>query len=348
MSRFLLPPTTGSLTCERREPGLLGSGQQGFAGESAMDFYMQPGRFAGLYATDDYTAAVYLVHQLSSRDEQMTTDEFKSAALLLRRLLKKLQSATNVSVEALQTLQQAAEKIPGIGSLMFSGGNFPGTLSTAAGGIMAAAQSRKVTDLLDLTSEQKAKLHAWANSRGEPGAQSARKTFKGSIKIIAKEGQLFFEVPVTAVAKHYKILSAVGPSAAHIPVGDTRAALNTRAQLHANGATGTLKVMGSNPVGFALAVVPQGYLDYSSSTTATEFYNKSVYSQPTNIASFAAGVGAGYALATATTLLAVPAAPLLVVVAVGFLAGLGVQALFIETGLDKKIGNALNIENHND
>ncbi|AZF13699.1 hypothetical protein C4J92_0182 [Pseudomonas sp. R3-18-08] len=69
---------------------------------------MQPGRFAGLYATDDYTAAVYLVHQLSSRDDQMSPDEFKGAVLLLRELLQKLKSATNVSVEALRSLQQAA------------------------------------------------------------------------------------------------------------------------------------------------------------------------------------------------------------------------------------------------
>lgn len=344
MTNFLTPPTSASLQCNRRQSGLLGGGQQGVAGGSAMDFYMQPGRFAGQYPTDDYTAAVYLVHQLSSSDEQMTPDEFRSAALLLRELLQKLKSATNVSVEALQTLQQAAQNIPGIGPLMFSQSNLPGTVATAAGGVMAAAKAKKVTDLLDLTTEQKAKLHAWANSRGTPGAQSAGKTFKGSIKIIAKEGQLFFEVPVTAVAKHYKILSAVGPTAAHIPVGNTKAALNQFAHLHANGATGALKFMGGNTVGAALAIGPQAYLDYSSSTTGTEFYNKSVYTQPTNIVSAAAGVGSGYALAGATAMLAIPAAPLVVVVAVGFLAGLAMQWAMVEFGVDRKIGNALRIE----
>ncbi|MDU8432875.1 hypothetical protein RYA99_27300 [Pseudomonas syringae pv. actinidifoliorum] len=344
MNKFLTPPTSAALSCERRQPGLLGSGQQGFAGKSAMDFYMQPGRFAGLYATDDYTAAVYLVHQLSSRDEQMSPDEFKSAALLLRKLLQKLKSATNVSVEALQSLQQAAEKIPVIGPLMFSAGNLPGTVATAAGGVMAAAQSRKVSDFLDITAEQKAKLNAWANSRGAPGAQSARRTFKGSIKIISKEGQLFFEIPVTAVAKHYKILDAIGPSVAHVPVKNTSAALGQRAQLHAQGATGVLKHMGSNTVGVALAVGPQAYLDYSSSTTNLEFYNKSVYSQPTNIVSAGFGVGTGYAMAAAAAFFAVPAAPLVVVIAVSFGVGLVAQWVMVEFGIDKKIGKLLEIE----
>lgn len=345
MSNFLRPPTSASMRCERRQPGLLGRGQQGFAGESAMDFYMQPGQFAGEYATDDYTAAVYLVHQLSSRDEDMSPDEFRSAALLLRELLQKLKSATNVSVEALQALQKAAEKIPVIGTLMFSGGNLPGTIATAAGGIMAAARARKVTDLLDLTAEQKSKLNAWANSRGAPGAQSASKTFKGSIKIISKKGQLFFEIPVTAVARHYKILGEVGSSVAHVSVGNTKAGLTQRAHLHANGATGMLKLMGGNSVGAALAVGPQAFLDYSSSTTGTEFYNKSVYSQPTNIVSAAVGVGSGYALAGAAALFAVPAAPLVVVVAVGFVAGMVVQWAMVDFGVDKVIGNALKIEN---
>ena len=344
MNKFLTPHTSAALTCERKQTGLLGSGQQGFAGESAMDFYMQPGRFAGLYATDDYTAAVYLVHQLSSRDEQMSSDESKSAALLLRKLLQKLKYAINVSVEALQALQAAAENIPVIGPLMFSGGNWPGTIATAASGAMAAAQSRKVTDLLDMTPEQKAKLNAWADSRGTPGARSARKTFKGSIKIIAKEGQLFFEIPVTAVAKHYKILDAIGPSVAHVPVKNTKAALSQRAHLHAEGGTGVLKFMGSNPVGIALAVGPQAYLDYSSSSTNLEFYNKSVHSQPTNIVSAGFGVATGYAMAAGATFFAVPAAPLVVVVAVSFGVGLVAQWAMVEFGIDEMIGKALEIE----
>jgi hypothetical protein len=106
-----------------------------------------------------------------------------------------------------------------------------------------------------------------------------------------------------------------------------------------------LKLMGGNSVGAALAVGPQAFLDYSSSTTGTEFYNKSVYSQPTNIVSAAVGVGSGYALAGAAAMFAVPAAPLVVVVAVGFVAGMVVQWAMVDFGVDKVIGNALKIEN---
>ncbi|RZI60166.1 hypothetical protein [Pseudomonas syringae] len=343
MGNFLTPPTSASLRCDRGQTGLLGKGLQGFVGESAMDFYMQPGQFAGEYATDDYTAAVYLVHQLSSRDEQMSPREYQDAALLLRGLLQKLKHAANVSIEALQSLQKAAEDIPGIGSLMFSPANLPGNIASASGALIAAAKARKVTDFLDLTADQKSKLHKWANSRGTPGAQSAGRTFKGSIKIIAKNGHLFFEVPVTAVAQHYKILGEVGQSVAHIPVGNARAALNQRAPLHANGATGGLKILSGNPVGFALAVGPQTYMDYSSSTSAKDFYNKSVASQPTNVASFFGGMAGGAAVTLAYGALAAGAAPLAVVLVVGWGAGLGVQYLMIHYGIDKRIENALKL-----
>lgn len=79
--------------------------------------------------------------------------------------------------------------------------------------------------------------------------------------------------------------------------------------------------------------------------TVTKFYNKSVDSQPTNIISAAVGIGAGYALGGMATAAMIPAAPLIVVLAVGWIAGLGAQWAIINTGLDKKIGNALKIEN---
>lgn len=212
------------------------------------------------FSTQHHRAPIHfvqsLVHQLSGGDKQISPKEFNRAALLLRELLQKLKAAAIVSSEALRSLQQAAADIPEIGPLMFSGGNLPGTLATAAGGIMAAAKSRKVSDLLDLTDAQKNKLHAWANSRGSSGARSAKKTFRGAIKVVSINGQRFFEVPITAVAQHYKILGEVGQSVAHVPLGSTRAALNQRALLHANGATGALKLLGSPVAGGLLAVGP--------------------------------------------------------------------------------------------
>ncbi|MNL24788.1 hypothetical protein D3C87_1462380 [compost metagenome] len=50
-------------------------------------------------------------------------------------------------------------------------------------------------------------------------------------------------------------------------------------------------------------------------------------------------------MAGAAALFAVPAAPLVVVVAVGFVAGLVVQWAMVEFGVDNVIGNAMKIEN---
>ncbi|MNE44238.1 hypothetical protein D3C80_1384570 [compost metagenome] len=67
-------------------------------------------------------------------------------------------------------------------------------------------------------------------------------------------------------------------------------------------------------------------------------------SQPTNIASAVAGVGAGWLMTAGATVLALPAAPLVAVVAVSFVAGVLVQWVIVKTGLDKTVSDALKIE----
>ena len=64
-----------------------------------------------------------------------------------------------------------------------------------------------------------------------------------------------------------------------------------------------------------------------------EFWNRSAYSQPTNLAAFAAG--------TVATVMLGPGALLIVGIGAGFLAGLAVQGTFAEFGLDKEIGDLL-------
>ncbi|SOS36909.1 hypothetical protein CFBP6411_05552 [Pseudomonas syringae group genomosp. 3] len=349
MNKFLTPPTSAALRCERRQSGLLGGGNQPFAGESASKFYMPIQNFAGTYETDDYSAALYIVNLLLSKDVELSPEEYKTFVVQLRGYLQTLKTSANVPAEALRSLQQAAESIPEIGPLMFSLGNLPGTIASASGALMAAAKARKVTDLLDLTAEQKNKLHTWANTRGAPGATSAHKTFKNSIKIIQKNGKSFFKIPVTAVAQHYKILGKAGQQFAHIPLVGTSTALNQRAHLHSEGATGALKFMGGNIVGLAIATGPQAVLDYTSSSNKAEFYTKSVYSQPTNVASVGAGIVVGNLARIAITSIAVAgtgvatagAAPLIAIILIGWGAGLVAQWAMAETGADKMIGDKL-------
>jgi hypothetical protein len=337
MGNLLKLSTSAGLQCDHRQLGLLGRGHQGFVGESAIEFYMRPSNVAGRYPADDYTAALYLVYQLSSTDQQLSPAEVESAALMLRQLLIKLQSAATISAEALQALQAAAESIPEVGPLMFSMGNLPGSLASISSAVLALKKSKKVSDLLDLTAEQKSKLRTWAKSRGSPGARSASKTFKGAIKIISQNGDLFFEIPVTAAAQDYKILGGVGKSVAHIPLANAHASLNQGAHLHGEAARGALRFLSGNTLGAVLAVGPQGYLDWASAKTRADFWKSSAYNQPINILSF----GAGFATGLLIGFVAGTAAPLFMVIALSTVVGVLVQKAISYYNIDKAIGNYL-------
>ena len=79
MNRFLSPPTSAALSCERSQSGLLGGGYRPFAGESASSFYMPLQNFAGTYETDDYSAALYIVNLLLSKDAELSPEEYPPA-----------------------------------------------------------------------------------------------------------------------------------------------------------------------------------------------------------------------------------------------------------------------------
>lgn len=336
MNKPLTPPTSAGLLCQRREPGLLGMGQKTFAGESAMGFYMRPHSpdIAGEYATDDYTAALLLISQLSSPDEQMSSKEAEDSAVLLLGLLENLKQAKDVTAEAFQTLQKAAEGIPTLGPLMFSLGNIPGTIASGSGLVMAATKSKKLADMLDLTSAQRAKLRKWANQRGGQSVNNAGKVLKGRIKVFRNGGNLYLKIPLTFEATQYKILGEAGKSSVNIPISEAKRRLNAKVHLHAEGARGGLKLMNGSMAGVALAVGPQAYLDWTTSKTKDEFFRKSAESQPTNVASFAVG-----AIVTFGVTLA--GAPLIAVIAVGWGAGLLTQYALSKTGADKKAEKAI-------
>ena len=235
MDEMFFPCTVANPRGARRQAGLMGSGNSSFPSEIASRAFPAQ-NFAGYYATSDYNAAMYLVHELASPDTDISSGEAQEYVQWLRSLLRRLRTAKDVSVEALKNLQAQAESIPGIGSLLFSPANLPGTLVSAGTSVAAMSKSKSVVDLLDMTAADKKKLIKWANSRGTSTSRSAKKTFKGKIKLIRVGGQLHFEVPITAQAQSYKVLGQVGRQVAHIPAYGTRAALNERAMLHADGA----------------------------------------------------------------------------------------------------------------
>ncbi|POA17584.1 hypothetical protein C1886_21265 [Pseudomonas sp. FW300-N1A1] len=333
MDERFLPCTVANPRGTRQQAGLIAGGNFSFPSEIASRSFPTPQNFAGYYATSDYNAAMFLAHELASPELDMSPSEAQESLQLLRSLIRNLGTAANVSVEALKELQKAAQSIPEIGDLMFSPANLPGTLVSAGTSVAAFSKSKSVVDLLDLSAADKKKLIKWANSRGTASSTSAKKAFKGRIKLIRVAGQLHFEVPITAQAQSYKVLGQVGGQVAHLPAYGTKGALNQRAMLHAEGATRGLKFMTGNTVGIALAVGPQAYFDYTSSASMDEFYRKSVYSQPTNIASFTAGAAVSIVLGSLV------GAPLVVVLLVGWGFGVGVQAYMSETGTGKKIGD---------
>ncbi|MGF6092442.1 hypothetical protein [Pseudomonas sp. 18173] len=341
MDERFLPCTVANPRGARQQAGLIGGGNLPFPSEIASRAFPAAQNFAGYYATSDYNAAMFLAHELASPELDMSPSEAQESAQLLRSLIRNLGTAVNVSIEALKELQRTAQSIPGIGDLMFSPANLPGTLVSAGNTVAALARSKSTVDFLDISESEKKKLINWANSRGKANSISAKKAFKGKIKLIRIAGQLVFEVPITARAQSYKVLGQVGSQVAHVPAYGTKAALNKRAMLHAGGATGALKFMSGNTVGVALAIGPQAYLDYSSSTTMDEFYRKSVYSQPTNVASLAAGSAGSALVIFAFGIGSAGAAPLALVLAVGWGVGLLAQAGMSYTGVDKKIGDYL-------
>ena len=73
----------------------------------------------------------------------------------------------------------------------------------------------------------------------------------------------------------------------------TERALSKWVWVAADGARGLLKYPTNNVAGMVLAVGPQTYLNYKSSTTMSEFYRKEIYNRPANVTSANEGVVGG-------------------------------------------------------
>src|SRR5690242_14365692 len=128
MDERFLPCTVANPRGARQQAGLIGGGNLPFPSEIASRAFPAAQNFAGYYATSDYNAAMFLAHELASPELDMSPSEAQESAQLLRSLIRNLGTAVNVSIEALKELQRTAQSIPGIGDLMFSPANLPGTL----------------------------------------------------------------------------------------------------------------------------------------------------------------------------------------------------------------------------
>lgn len=179
MDERFLPCTVANPSGSRTQAGLLGSGNLPFPSEIASRAFPGSPNFSGYYVTSDYNAAMFLAHELASPDSDMTPGEAQESVQLLRSLLKNLSSAKNISIEALQDLQQAAASIPGVGDLLFSPSNLLGTVASVGTTLAALSKSKPVFELLEMTSADKKKLIDWSNSRNLSSSRSAKKNLQG-------------------------------------------------------------------------------------------------------------------------------------------------------------------------
>lgn len=121
-----------------------------------------------------------------------------------------------------------------------------------------------------------------------------------------------------------------------MPVHQAQRLLNSRVGLDPQtyGSKGFAKVISSNAVGGLLSFGPQALIDARASHSLGEFWERSAYSQISNLVGFSVGVAA-------TVFIGGAGLPLVVVIALSAAASTFVQHQFIKSGFDRRIGDAL-------
>lgn len=335
MREGLYPCTAADPMGSGPEQGLLGEGSLPWPSVVAARAFPSSLDIDGFYATDDLSAAHFLVSELSSDESDLTAEEAEDYFEMLISLFGRLKNASEVSAEQLLDLKARAEKIPVVGQLMFSTPNLPGTLASVAGIVHSGLKSTKVENLLDVSKSTKKLIKRWVASRGKPGSISARRAFKGKIKLIRIGGNLYLEVPANAKAKIYRVAGKVVGDAIHIPTYNAAKVLKSTA--YVDGAAyprrGIGRVLVGNMAGPVLAFGPQLAMDIGSATSGRDFLNRTAYSQPTNGLAFVGGTIVG----------ATVSAPAIVVIAIGLAVGVIIQFVMSDdaTGWGTSFGNFL-------
>ena len=186
------------------QDGLLGQGDLPWPSVVAARTYAKMD-VGGLYSADDMSAAEFLVAELQSSETQLSADEAEEYAQLLYSLIAKMEKSGRFAADELLAIKEKAEKIPVVGSLLFSTANLPGTLANVAALGHAASKATKVENLLNMTDATRGKLKKWAASRGKPGSVSAARAMKGRLKLVRMGGNLYFEIPANSQASLYRL-----------------------------------------------------------------------------------------------------------------------------------------------
>lgn len=317
------------------DDGLLGEGSLPWPSVVASRRFPSTIGIGGLYATDDLSAAEFLIGELTDAESDLTRAESSIYLALLVELMVKLRTAADVSAEQFLVLKAKAESIPVVGGALFSSSNLPGTLANIAAIGYSASKVKSVEDILDLSEPLKKKLKEWAATRGVKSSQSARRAFEGRIKLVRVGSALMFEIPANAQANIYRVAGKRVGNFVHVPAFNTAQALRNSAHVDsaAYGLKGVGKVLSSPGVGGLLAFGPQLYIDVSTSSTPGEILRKSAYSQPTNALAFGSGIVVG----------ALVSGPAVIVVAVTMVTGVIIHVAMSDsvTGWSTEFGDWL-------
>lgn len=285
MSNRLYPCSVNDPLGEGTHSGLLGHGTLPWPSVIAERHFPTSMSISGFYATDELSAAHFMVATLSDPDNGLDAQEHEQMALHLSYLLSKVKVAGYVTAREVKELHQKAQSIPVIGPALFSLSSLPSTTAALAGLIHAPFKAGRLVDMLDLSPELKRQLVNWANTRGKPGSVSAKRAFKQRIKLVRIQGQLHFEVPANARAQFYTIGGKTASNAIKLPIYQAAEALRRRVPItpSAYSARGIGRILTGTTAGALLTVGPQAIIDGTSSNGFNDFLNKSAYSQSTNV-----------------------------------------------------------------
>ncbi|MCF5777568.1 hypothetical protein GIV40_10770 [Pseudomonas poae] len=334
MSNRLYPCSMNDPLGEGTHSGLLGHGTLPWPSVIAERHFPTSMSISGFYATDELSAAHFMVATLSDPDNGLDAQEHEQMALHLIYLLSKVKAAGYVTAREVKELHQKAQSIPVIGPLLFSLSSIPGEAAALVGMLHAFNKGTRLAELLDLPSDARKKLTNWAITRGTPGSISAKRAFKQRIKLVRLGGQLYFEVPANSRAKLYKISERMRANHILLPVHQAAQSLRRRVPITSNAysARGVGRIVAGTTAGAILAVGPQAIIDATESGNMDEFLHRSAYSQPTNLASFA--IGAIVATAVSSAVVAI-----VVALGVGYIVQLFLS--YEEWELNRKFGNLL-------
>ena len=290
MSNRLYPCSVSDPLGEGANSGLLGQGALPWPSVIAERHFPTDISINGFYATDELSAAHFMVATLSDLENEMDAQELEQMALHLSYLISKIKVAGYVTAHEVKELHQKAKSIPVIGPALFSLSSLPSTTAALAGLVYTSLKEVRLVDLLDLPPNLRQQLTTWASTRGNAGSISAKRAFNKRIKLVRLQGQLHFEIPANARAQLFKLGRRTANNLIHIPVYQAAQALKQRVPIsnkaYTSRGVGRYLAGGQSAI---LTMAPQAIIDASDAKNLNEFLRNSAYSQPTIIAGMIIG-----------------------------------------------------------